>query len=85
MDLKHGVELAVARTDNLAVSTVAIAGIVALCNELGTSGMLDEEQVHRIRAFMLLSIERSGASQTLAAHLENLLSYHFSDLRKRMS
>lgn len=85
MDMNQAVEFAAARTDTLAASSVAVAGIVALCNELGTSGILDESQMNRIRAFMLLSIDRSGASHKLANHLESLMTEHFSELRDRMS
>lgn len=85
MDPLDKVSLAAARTDSMAAASVAISGVIALCNELALTGALDEQQLNRIRAFMLLAIEQSPATSALRLHMHGLIGEHFSELRNRMS
>ncbi|UYY57189.1 hypothetical protein [Sphingomonas sp. S2-65] len=85
MDVERSTELATARMDSMAVGTVAVAGVAALCNELAAGGLLDDEQLNRIRVFMLISIERSVGSVKLQSAMNEAIGHHFEQLRHRMS
>jgi hypothetical protein len=85
VDVKDRVEIANARSDVMAAGSVAIAGIIALCNELAHAGELDETRLGRIHEFMLVTLKRSFGTMALKSHLENELTKHFADLADRMS
>jgi hypothetical protein len=84
MDAREKVELAMALTNSEAAGRVAISGIVGICNELARLGALDASAVSRIKQFMLLSTERSGASPHMQAHVSSQVEEHFGELIERL-
>jgi hypothetical protein len=84
-DIEDKAAIASARTDSAAAASIAIAGVIAICNELAASGALDHEQVNRIRAFMLITTERGPGTQKLQSHVNALIHEHFDHLSDRMS
>lgn len=69
-----------AYADITAIASVAIQGVVAICGELVGRGAFGTDELSRISDFMLASLERSGASGQLQAHLQEALSHQFSAL-----
>jgi hypothetical protein len=84
-DIEDKVALANALTNSAAAASIAVAGVVAICNELAASGALDDDQINRIRAFMLVTTERGPGTQKLQSHVNALIHQHFDHLSNRMS
>jgi hypothetical protein len=84
MDMDIKLEIAVAKTDAMAVGSIAIAGVVAICNELAFGGVLDGEQLTRIQAFMTQATERGPGTERLQSHVQSLIAQHFEHLHNRM-
>lgn len=70
--------------DAIAPGTVAIAGLVGLCNELADAGVLGRRAIARISEFMVASTEASEASPKMQADLHEAFAHHFSTLHSRL-
>lgn len=71
--------------DGVAPGTVAIAGVVAICNELAAAGLLGKAAIGRISEYMHASIQASGASQKMQSHLHEASDHHLGALYARMA
>jgi hypothetical protein len=78
------VQLAVALTNSEAAARIAVAGTTAVCNELARLGALDAAAVKRIKDFVSLTAEQSGASQQLIRNVSGELDRQFGDLEERI-
>jgi hypothetical protein len=85
MEPHEKVELAAAHANNHAVGQVAVPRIVSICNELARLGALDANAMERIRSFMLLSVERSGATAKLRAHIAETIHHHLGHLSAKIA
>ncbi|MDO6415410.1 hypothetical protein Q4F19_13540 [Sphingomonas sp. BIUV-7] len=84
MNGEDKVASAAAQTDHFATGKVALAGVAALCNELQASGLIDQYALGRIRAFLLISIEKSVGTVNLRGHLTREVARHFEDMGLRL-
>ena len=80
MDEADREEIRQAHRDNATIASVAVMGVVALCNEMAIAGVIGRAQIERISDFMLASVESSDATATLQAHLHEAIGKQFSDL-----
>ena len=80
MDEADREEIRAAHKDNAAIASVAIMGVVGICTELAKANFFTVPQVSRIHDFMVASIEGSGATESLQAHLHEALAHQFSAL-----
>lgn len=72
------------RKDAIAPGTVAIAGVMAICNVLAAKGIFERADIDNIGEFMLGAVDRSEATPQMQAHLQQALSHHLATLLDAM-